>query len=195
MDNFSITNLFANLQDRIEFLIPGSFVKEHWKLSGKMYRSKLPSVQAAGSDKFNSICTLQSSQNVDVAHYLINKEIFKADPLLDSIIGKLNLMYSVRQSYSMEGCSWKSQNSEILIKCSTIYSGSEPVNILIQIITSNNDDADDEDEDEIFEKVFPDFNKMNENDKVRIEEQSGNFDDDDIKNYFDIIVKTVKLNL
>jgi hypothetical protein len=163
---------------RIDFLLPDFHEKEYLKLSGKMYRAKLPSKEG----KFNSICSLQNIQkSTDPASYLINgKEILKADSLLDSIIGKLNLMYSVRQSYSLEGFIWKSEESKLLIKSFTIYSGSEAVNILTQVESN-----------EILEKVFPDFEQES---KVKfIELESRN--DEEMRKYFDIIVKSVKLSL
>ena len=198
LDNVSISNLFGNLQDRINFLLPTTIEKEQWRLSGKMYRSKLP-ISSSDSEKFNTICTLQEAVKTDgivvgdnAAFYLINKEIIKADPFLDSILSKLNLMYSVRQSYSIEGHIWKSADDQIILKCATIYSGSEAVNILIQVQT-----------DEVLEKVFPDFKTIesNLNMKIRIEEVTAteiSFDDsaDNFTfKYFDIIIKTVKLNL
>jgi len=177
-DNFSITNLFGNLCDRIDFLLPDFHEKEHLKLIGKMYRAKLPSKEG----KFNSICSLQNIQkSTDFASYLINgKDILKADSLLDSIIGKLNLMYSVRQSYSLEGLIWKSKDSNVLVKCLTIYSGSEAVNILVQV-----------ENDEILQKVFPDFGQESKIKFIELEAEN----DEKMKKYFDIIVKTVKLNL
>lgn len=181
-DNFPITNLFGNLCDRIDFLLPDFHEKEHLKLSGKMYRAKLPN----GEGKFNSICSLQNiRKSNDSAGYLINgKNILIADSLLDSIIGKLNLMYNVRQSYSLEGLIWKSKESHDLIKCLTIYSGSEAVNILIQV-----------ESDEVLEKVFPDFGQ--EESKIKFIELEAEAEkvEEEMRKYFDIIVKTVKLSL
>lgn len=183
LDNFSISNLFANLQDRIEFLLPGPVVKEHWKLSGKMFKSLKDDAEV----KINSICTLQQDTSTANATYFVNKEIFEADPFLDSILGKLNLMYSTRQTYSIEGNLWKSKakDDSVLLKCATIYSGSEPVNILIQVQNE-----------EILEKVFPDFLSGNF-DKIRIErlENDGIYGDSEMKFYFEIILKSVKINL
>lgn len=161
--------------DRIDFLLTESNAKEHLKLTGKMYRAKLPT-----ADKFNTICSLQSDG--ESSNYFINgKEIFKADPLLDLIIGKLNLMYGVRQSYSLEGHCWKSETD--LMKCFTISGGGEAVNILIQVAS-----------DDILEKVFPDFMKKDQESKVKLVELEGAFENE-IAKYFDIIVQTVKLNL
>lgn len=146
-----------------------------------MYRAKLPTREG----KFNSICSLQNVQKSnDSSSYLINgKNILKADSLLDSIIGKLNLMYNVRQSYSLEGLIWKSKESHDLIKCLTIYSGSEAVNILIQV-----------ESDEILGKVFPDFGQ--EESKIKfIELEAESNEEEAMRKYFDIIVKTVKLSL
>lgn len=146
-----------------------------------MYRAKL-SLSSKEQEKFNTICTLQDNQKPDSASYLINgKDVVKADQLLDSIFGKLNLMYSVRQSYSMEGIHWKFKESEFLVKCLTIYSGSEAVNILIQV-----------ENDEILERIFPDFQQES---KIKFIELKEEFDTDGTRKYFDIIVKTVKLNL
>lgn len=177
-DNLSITNLFGNLCDRIDFLLPNFHEKEHLKLIGKMYRAKLTSKEG----KFNSICSLQNTlKSTDSANYLINgKDILKADSLLDSIIEKLNLMYSVRQSYSLEGLIWKSKELKVLVKCLTIYSGSEAVNILIQV-----------ENDEILQKVFPDFDQESKIKLIKLEVEI----DEELKNYLEIIVKTVKLYL
>lgn len=144
-------------------------------MTGKMYRAKLPL-----ADKFNTICSLQSDE--ESSNYFINgKEIFKADPLLDLIIGKLNLMYNVRQNYALEGLCWKSETD--LMKCFTISSGGEAVNILIQFAN-----------DDILEKVFLDFMKNDQESKVKLVELEGAIETE-IAEYFDIIVKTVKLNL
>lgn len=175
VDNFSVTNLFGNLCDRIDFLLPEPFEKEQLKLAGKMYRSK----QVTES---NSICTLQNLNEIDAPSvYLINgKSIVHGDNLFDSIIGKLNLMYSTRQSYSIEGFLWKSKKTQgsVLIKCGTINSGSEAVNILIQVGS-----------DFILEKVFPDMlNGSSSSVKlVEVKEPSNE--------YLDIIIKSIKLTL
>ena len=159
--------------DRIDLLLPETFEKEQWKLVGKMYRSRQPS-------ESNSICTLHDSSNS--ALYLINgKEVITADNLFDSIIGKLNLMYSPRQSYSIEGIIWKRKQlqTDYLVKCATIYSGSEAVNILIQVET-----------DFILEKVFSDL--LNGSTlKVKLNEVTS----DPSIGYFDIITKAIKLTL
>lgn len=186
-DNISITNLFGNLCDRIDFLLPDFHEKEHVKLTGKMYRAKLP----RGDGKFNSICSLQAKKpensTSNTSGYLINgKEILKADSFLDLIIGKLNLMYSVGQaSYSLEGLIWKSsKDSTALIKCFTIYSGSEAVNILIQVK-----------DDQILSRTFPDFGQESKTKFIELEQELIDDEEDEVRKYFDIIVKTVKLNL
>lgn len=177
-DNFSVTNLFGNLCDRIDFLLPETFEKNQWKLFGKMYRSKQPSEN-------NSICTLQDSVGFSQSLYLINgKEIIEADNYLDFIIGKLNLMYSPRQSYSIEGTIWKSKKAhdendeDTLVKCGTICSGSEAVNILIQVKS-----------DEILSIVFPDLLKESTVKLIEIPVDVNGKG----KEYFDIIVKAIKL--
>ena len=192
-----MTNLFSNFIDRIDFLLPFSFEKEHWKLSGKMYRAKLArdtSEKGEGEGKgdenpsFNSICTLQSkSDENESSFYLINGDkIVKSDQFFDLIIGKLNLMYSMRQSYSIEGIKWKhNETKRDLLKCSTIYSGGEAVNILIEIY-----------EEDLNEKVFPDY-FSGKSGKIKFIEQNlmESSEGKDEGKYFDIIVKTVKLNL
>lgn len=187
-DNFSVTNLFGNLCDRIDFLLPELFEKDSWKLTGKMYRSKQTTTQN------NSICTIQDVSSGSSSYLINGKDVIEADINLDSIIGKLNLMYSLRQSYSIEGIVWKCKNSKngdnemssnipfikcsniSLIKCATIYSGSEAVNILIQV-----------EKDEILEEVFPDLLKEPSNVKlIQVPFDS--------KGYFDIITQTIKLS-
>ena len=172
-DNFSVTNLFGNLCDRIDFLLPETFEKDPWKLHGKMYRSRQPSEN-------NSICTLQDYSNATSSYLINGSEVIEADHLFDSIIGKLNLMYSTRQSYSIEGTIWKSkQNRKDLVKCATINSGSEAVNILIQAQS-----------DEILKKIFPDLLDGSANEKVKLIEVTV-----DSKGYFAIIVKAIKLTI
>lgn len=173
VDNFSVTNLFGNLCDRIDFLLPEPFEKEQLKLAGKMYRSK----QVTES---NSICTLQNLNEIDEPSiYLINgKSVVHGDNSFDSIIGKLNLMYSARQSYSIEGFVWKSKGESVLVKCGAINSGSEAVNILIQV-----------ENDFILEKVFPDLlNGSSSSVKLVEVNESSN-------EYLDIIIKSIKLTL
>lgn len=172
-DNFSVTNLFGNLCDRIDFLLSETFDKDQWKLSGKMYRSKQPSEN-------KSICTLQDSHELTSLYLINGKEIIEADHFLDSIIGKLNLMYSARQSYSIEGAIWKSKqkHEDVLVKCATIHGGSEAVNILIQVKS-----------DEILKTVFPDL--LNESTVKLVEVPV----DEKGKGYFDIIIKAIKLTI
>lgn len=138
-----------------------------------MYRSKQPSEN-------NSICTLQDSLDSSSLYLINGKEIIEADHFLDSIIGKLNLMYSARQSYSIEGAIWKSKrhhDDNVLVKCATIHSGSEAVNILIQVKS-----------DEILGTVFPDLLAES---TVKLVEVPV-----DIKGgYFDIIIKVIKLTI
>lgn len=62
-----ITSFFANLLDRIDFFLlqcsSYSFEKEHFKLSGKIYRTKVERNSELKKAQSNSICTLQISEN------------------------------------------------------------------------------------------------------------------------------------
>jgi hypothetical protein len=191
----SITNLFSNLQDRLELLLPkcanlpANFVKSHFKLTGKMYRSKRE--KSATSSEFNTICSLTSSSANDCSYYFVNgKFVVKSDPFFDQILGKLDLMYSVRQSYHMEGFSLaiSKDSTDHVIKCATIHSGSEAVAIVVEISESHVK--------EILEIVFPDLTQIDSPVRlVELTEPVINELSNEYTNYFNVIVKTVKLNL
>ena len=103
-------------------------------------------------------------------------------------------MYSVRQTYSIEGTLWKiKRNSncndddekEFILKCATVFSGGEVVNILLEIKTDQLD--------RVMKTVFPDLLEPESNLKlVEIPIASGV---KDASKYFEIIIKMIKLNL
>lgn len=181
-DNFSITNFFSNLVDRIDFLLPPicpKIRKDFFKLSGEMHRSKIP-------HKTNSICTLKSSSTPECSYLINGTEIIKADSNLNAIISKLNLMYAPRQSYSAEGIHWitaKDGENSALVTCATIYSGSEAANILIRVKS-----------DEIMAKVFPDFVNPDSNMTLKLVEIPIDSNGDSDRFYFDLLIKTIKIN-
>lgn len=216
LNETSITNLFANLLARIDFLLPEccdtSVEKEHFKLFGKMYRAKKATANSNNFEKehFNSICTIGDSKfssvktkypilvtDETVNFYLINRDqIVKADKFLDLIIEKLNLMYSVRQTYSIEGTLWKikrnfnynddeEEEEEYILKCATVFSGGEVVNILLEIKSDQLD--------HVMKTVFPDLLQPESN--VKLVEIPIDSSVKDASKYFGIIIKMIKLNL
>lgn len=188
-EEVSITKLFVNLMERIDHLTGSLMEKEFIQFSGKMYRAKV----ANGQD-FTTLCSLQDDRHSvpeDHKFYLLDGEVvIQAHPCLDTIFDKLDLMYSLRQSYSLQGFSWTSEDGTVL-SCAAINSGDESGNILIQ---TTNDQVG------IIDRIFPDMNEQNSMKLCEIEDvqDKDSYTDEEeltFKRYFDIIVKVAKLNL
>lgn len=71
------------------------------------------------------------------ACYLINNvQWIKTDRHFDAILNKLNLMYSARQSYGIDGARWMMRCGDgdtELVRCATINSGAECVGVVVEV--------------------------------------------------------------
>lgn len=199
-----------------ELELKEKLLKVAWKYSGRMYCSKVLEDKLKGTtqrnntedkDKYKSkVETALADTNIDNNSQVIytlhsefenyyqiydgqkGMEIIKSDDhYLDSIINKLNLMYGLRQSYSIEGFSWKSSNfskdntdEDFIIKCSSIRAGGESVNILLEINSAQYNS--------IMASIFPDIS-IQEQFHEHICERT------DPSRYLHFIIKVAKLNV